>query len=165
MKGGKMKNLEDIYKEYANIIYKYVYSLSNNKDIAEEITQETFLIAVENIKKFRGECKISVWLCQIAKHSFFKYIKKRKLEIPIEEAKDLVDEKVLIDEICKRDETDRLLNKIKKLKEPMQSVVKLRLETDFTFKEIGRIFGKTENWAKVVFFRGKERLKEENKNG
>ena len=160
-----MKNLEDIYKEYANIIYKYVYSLSNNKDIAEEITQETFLIAVENIKKFRGECKISVWLCQIAKHSFFKYIKKRKLETPIEEVKDLVDEKILIDEICKRDETDRVLNQINNLKEPMQSVVKLRLETDFTFKEIGRIFGKTENWAKVVFFRGKERLKEENKNG
>ena len=160
-----MKNLEDIYKEYANIIYKYVYSLSNNKDIAEEITQETFLITVENIKKFRGECKISVWLCQIAKHSFFKYIKKRKLETPIEEVKDLVDEKILIDEICKRDETDRVLNQINNLKEPMQSVVKLRLETDFTFKEIGRIFGKTENWAKVVFFRGKERLKEENKNG
>ena len=46
----------------------------------------------------------------------------------------------------------------------MQSVVKLRLETDFTYKEIGRIFGKNENWAKVVFFRGKEKLKEENKN-
>lgn len=160
-----MKKIEDIYKEYANIIYKYVYSLSKSKDIAEEITQETFLIAVENIKKFRGECKISVWLCQIAKHAFFKYIKKRKMEIPIDEVKDVIDEKVLIDEICKKDEKNRLLKKIEKLKEPMQSIVKLRLETDFTFKEIGRIYGKNENWAKVIFFRGKEKLKEESKNG
>lgn len=160
-----MKKIEDVYKEYANIIYKYVYSLSKSKDIAEEITQETFLIAVENIKKFRGECKISVWLCQIAKHAFFKYIKKRKMEIPIDEVKDVIDEKVLIDEICKKDEKYRLLKKIEKLKEPMQSIVKLRLETDFTFKEIGRIYGKNENWAKVIFFRGKEKLKEESKNG
>lgn len=160
-----MKKIEDVYKEYANIIYKYVYSFSKSKDIAEEITQETFLIAVENIKKFRGECKISVWLCQIAKHAFFKYIKKRKMEIPIDEVKDVIDEKVLIDEICKKDEKDRLLKKIEKLKEPMQSIVKLRLETDFTFKEIGRIYGKNENWAKVIFFRGKEKLKEESKNG
>lgn len=160
-----MKKIEDVYKEYANIIYKYAYSLSKSKDIAEEITQETFLIAVENIKKFRGECKISVWLCQIAKHAFFKYIKKRKMEIPIDEVKDVIDEKVLIDEICKKDEKDRLLKKIEKLKEPMQSIVKLRLETDFTFKEIGRIYGKNENWAKVIFFRGKEKLKEESKNG
>lgn len=160
-----MKKIEDVYKEYANIIYKYVYSLSKSKDIAEEITQETFLIAVENIKKFRGECKISVWLCQIAKHAFFKYIKKRKMEIPIDEVKDVIDEKVLIDEICKKDEKDRLLKKIEKLKEPMQSIVKLRLETDFTFKEIGRIYGKNENWAKVIFFRGKEKLKEGSKNG
>ena len=142
-----MKKIEDVYKEYANIIYKYVYSLSKSKDIAEEITQETFLIAVENIKKFRGECKISVWLCQIAKHAFFKYIKKRKMEIPIDEVKDVIE-----------------LKKIEKLKEPMQSIVKLRLETDFTFKEIGRIYGKNENWAKVIFFRGKEKLKEESKN-
>lgn len=160
-----MKKIEDVYKEYANIIYKYVYSFSKSKDIAEEITQETFLIAVENIKKFRGECKISVWLCQIAKHAFFKYIKKRKMEIPIDEVKAVIDEKVLIDEICKKDEKDRLLKKIEKLKEPMQSIVKLRLETDFTFKEIGRIYGKNENWAKVIFFRGKEKLKEESKNG
>ena len=160
-----MKKIEDVYKEYANIIYKYVYSLSKSKDIAEEITQETFLIAVENIKKFRGECKISVWLCQIAKHAFLKYIKKRKMEIPIDEVKDVIDEKVLIDEICKKDEKYRLLKKIEKLKEPMQSIVKLRLETDFTFKEIGRIYGKNENWAKVIFFRGKEKLKEESKNG
>ena len=160
-----MKKIEDVYKEYANIIYKYVYSLSKSKDIAEEITQETFLIAVENIKKFRGECKISVWLCQIAKHAFFKYIKKRKMEIPIDEVKDVIDEKVLIDEICKIDEKDRFLKKIEKWKEPMQSIVKLRLETDFTFKEIGRIYGKNENWAKVIFFRGKEKLKEESKNG
>ena len=160
-----MKKIEDVYKEYANIIYKYVYSLSKSKDIAEEITQETFLIAVENIKKFRGECKISVWLCQIAKHAFLKYIKKRKMEIPIDEVKDVIDEKVLIDEICKKDEKYRLLKKIEKLKEPMQSIVKLRLETDFTFKEIGRIYGKNENWAKVIFFRGKEELKEESKNG
>ena len=71
-----MQNIEEIYKEYSITVYKYLFYLTQNRDISKELTQETFAIAVEDIKKFRGECKLSVWLCQIAKHLWYKELKK-----------------------------------------------------------------------------------------
>lgn len=63
-----MQNIEEIYQQYAQTVYKYLFCLTGKEDISEDLTQETFVIAVKEIAKFRGECKISVWLCQIAKH-------------------------------------------------------------------------------------------------
>lgn len=85
-----MQDIEEIYKEYSTTVYKYLFCLTQNRDISEELTQETFLMAVEDIKKFRGECKLSVWLCQIAKHLWYKELKKRKksVNVPFEEVKD-----------------------------------------------------------------------------
>ena len=73
-----MQNIEEIYQEYSITVYKYLFCLTQNRDISEELTQETFAIAVEDIKKFRGECKLSVWLCQIAKHLWYKELKKKE---------------------------------------------------------------------------------------
>ena len=164
MKGGKMKKIEDVYKEYANIIYKYVYSLSNNKDIAEEITQETFLIAVENIKKFRGECKISTWLCQISKYIWYRKIKKEKSkkEISLESLQStLIVDDSLEDDICKKENRIQLFKKLQELDEETRNVMYLRIFGNFEYSEIAEIMNKTSNWARVVFFRGKQKLKEE----
>ena len=73
-----MQNIEEIYQEYSITVYKYLFCLTQNRDISEELTQETFAIAVGDIKKFRGECKLSVWLCQIAKHLWYKELKKKQ---------------------------------------------------------------------------------------
>ena len=73
-----MHSMEEIYKQYSNTVYKYLVSLSDDKDIAEDLVQETFAIAVKQIGKFRGECKMSTWLCQIAKHLWYKELKKRQ---------------------------------------------------------------------------------------
>ena len=67
-----MQNIEEIYKKYAKIVYKYVFCLTGNKDVTEEIVQETFLVAVKDINKFRCDCKISTWLCQISKYIWYK---------------------------------------------------------------------------------------------
>lgn len=72
-----MQNIEEIYKEYSTSVYKYLFCLTQNKEISEDLTQETFAIAVKDIKRFRGECKLSVWLCQIAKHLWYKELKKK----------------------------------------------------------------------------------------
>ena len=73
-----MQSIEEIYKEHSNTLYKYLLYLTKNEDVAEDLTQETFAIAVKEINKFKGECKVSVWLCQIAKHLWYKKIKKDK---------------------------------------------------------------------------------------
>ena len=80
-----MQDMNAIYKKYSEIVYKYVFCLTGDENTTEEIVQETFLVAVKDINKFRGECKISTWLCQISKYIWYKRLKKEKSkkEIPL----------------------------------------------------------------------------------
>ena len=71
-----MQDMEQIYKQHFQTVYKYLFCLTHNEDVAEDLTQETFAIAVKEINKFKGNCKVSVWLCQIAKHLWYKKLKK-----------------------------------------------------------------------------------------
>ena len=71
-----MQNIEEIYKQYCNTVYKYLFCLTGKEDVSEELTQETFAIAVKEINKFKGSCKVSVWLCQIAKNLWYDELRK-----------------------------------------------------------------------------------------
>lgn len=162
-----MQNMEEIYSKYAEIVYKYVFCLTGNKDITEEIVQETFLVAVENINKFKGKCKISTWLCQISKYIWYKKLKKEKIkkEIPL----DILENSLLSDETIETNILDKerkleLFKKIQKLDEETKDVIYLRILGNFEYSEIAKIMNKNTNWARVVFFRGKQKLKEELKN-
>lgn len=158
-----MQNIEEIYKEYFEIVYKYLFCLTHNEDISEELTQETFYKAIKNINKFRGECKMSVWLCQIAKNLWYNQCKKNKkildnsedelLKISITES---IDENII-----SNDEKINMYKKIQKLDETTRNVIYLRITGELSFKEIGTILNKSENWARVTFYRGKIKLKEE----
>ena len=75
-----METIEEIYKNYANLIKNYVFVITGNMELAEEIMQETFVIAIDRINKFRGDCEISVWLRSIAKKVLYKEQKPRRLE-------------------------------------------------------------------------------------
>lgn len=158
----KNQELEEIYKEYFNYVYKYLLVLSHDNDLAEEITQETFSIAVKEIGKFKGNSKISVWLCQIAKHLYFKELKRKKKTVSIQEEKiNDIESKINIEEqIELKTEKEKIYKKIENLDENTKEVMKLRLEADLSFKQIGDILGKTENWARVTFYRGKQKIKE-----
>src|SRR6476660_1911016 len=74
----KVEDLSEIYKSYANEVKKFLICLTSNVDLAEELTQETFYQAVKSIERYNGECKMSVWLCQIAKHTYYNHLKKEK---------------------------------------------------------------------------------------
>ena len=150
--------MEEIYKEYFSIIYKYLCSLSHN----EELAQETFYRAVKNIKKYKGTCKMSTWLCQIAKNLWYTELKKEKrnLDIDIEEMYESPD---ILEEYINKEQKMELYKKIAKLDDKTKEVIYLRLN-GVTFKEIGEILGKNENWAKIIFYRGKEKLKESEKD-
>ena len=154
--------MEEIYKEYFSIIYKYLCSLSHNENIAEELAQETFYRAVKNIKKYKGTCKMSTWLCQIAKNLWYAELKKEKrnLDIDIEEMYESPD---ILEEYINKEQKMELYKKIAKLDDKTKEVIYLRLN-GVTFKEIGEILGKNENWAKIIFYRGKEKLKESEKD-
>ena len=162
-----MQNIEEIYKEYSTTVYKYLFCLTQNRDISEELTQETFAIAVEDIKKFRGECKLSVWLCQIAKHLWYKELKKSKKNVNV--SFEEVNDNILYDEsleelICEKEEKLKLFKDMQKLDEKSREVMYLRMVGNLSYEEIGEILGKTANWSRVTFYRAKQKIREENKD-
>ena len=160
-----MQNMEEIYQQYSNTIYKYLLCLTKNHELAEDLTQETFVIAVKKINGFRGECQLSSWLCQIAKHLWYRELKKSK-KAPLEElteemmARDTTEELVL-----QNDEKLQYLKSMQKLDEFSREVLYLRLMGNLSFLEIAEVLGKTPNWARVTFFRAKQKIKEEREHG
>lgn len=157
-----MENIEEIYKKYANLIKNYIYTITGNKELAEEIMQETFMVAINQINKFRGECDISVWLCSIAKKILNKRSKKdsQYKSISIEDV-EIIDDKRIEEDYIENDNKLKLYNALQNLDAITREVMYLRLTGELSFKEIGKILNKSENWARVTFFRAKQKLNKE----
>ncbi len=154
-----MQPMGEIYQSYAKTVYKYLFSLTHSQDIAEELTQETFYQAVRSIDRFDGSCAVSTWLCAIAKHQLSSYRRKHPPTEPVEEldgASDSAEDKAL----AAAGRVD-LLKRLHQCPEPFREILYLRIFGDLSFREIGEIMGRTENWARVTFYRGKERLRKE----
>ena len=146
-------------------LYINIYSaLAGNKEVSEEIVQETFEVAIKNIDKFKGESKISTWLCQIAKYIWYKTLKKEKKidKVSFESLEGVVlSNTILEEEILEKQEKIEMFKKVEKLDEQTRNVIYLRILGNLDYKEIAEIMNKTPTWARVVFFRGKQKLKEE----
>lgn len=151
--------MEEIYKEYFNCIYKYLYNLCKDTALAEDLTQETFLKAVKGINKFNNECKINTWLYRIAKNVWIDYLKKKKITLSLDEQ--LIADNSLENEIEDKNSKLNLYKSIHKLDETTKEVMFLRINAELSFREIGNIFNKSEEWARIVFYRGKIKLKED----
>lgn len=155
-----MQNMDEIYEECFETVYKYLFCLTHNSDISEELTQETFYRAVKKIDTYNGKCKISVWLCQIAKHLWYNQCRKNKRIVETDETFDIEDPQNLEEQFIAGEEKVLLYKKMQNLDEKTREVMYLRITGELSFKEIGEILGKTENWARVTYYRGKSKLKE-----
>ena len=138
------------------MVFKYLMALTGNADLSEELTQETFFRAVKYAGRFDGKVKVTTWLCAIAKNAYFTYLKKERrnsgqsiedMEIPVKE------------DVLDRENFREIYKAVHRLDEPYREIVLLRIHTDMSFAEIGEIFDRSENWARVTFYRGKEKLK------
>ncbi len=154
-----MQPMEEIYKEYAKTVYRFLFSRTHDEDLSEELTQETFFQAIRTSARYDESCKVSTWLLGIAKNVLLSYRRKHPehediedQEIPVASAEDLA---------LRSAERVELLRKLHELEEPRREVVYLRVYGGLSFREIGDIFGKTENWARVTFYRAKEQLRKE----
>lgn len=159
--------MDEIYKEYSKTVYKYLLTLTNNTEIAEELMQETFYSAVKNIHQYRNEASLKTWLCKIAKNKWIDFYKKKQknIEINIDE----IDESNFItssieDEYSLKEDIISVYKLIHQLDNSSKEVVLLRIKANFSFKEIGTIMGKSEEWARITFYRAKIKLKEEFNN-
>lgn len=154
-----MDDMDAVYRAHAQTVYKFLLAQCHDPDLAEELTQETFYQAVRSIGRFDGSCKLSVWLCQIAKHLWYQHLRKRQRDpVPLETTPETsvpsAEEGVL-----EQEGRLSLLRQIHQLPELQREVVYLRAFGTLSFREIGDVLGKTENWARVTFYRSKEKLR------
>lgn len=157
----KCIDVEEMYQHYAKPVYYFLLSLSHSPEAAEELTAETFYQAIRSIHRYDGTCQLKTWLFQIAKNVWLKQCSKAKRETNApgqdtshESSYDPVDEYMDASE-----ERITFYKRVNLLAEPYRTVVYLRLSGNLTFQEIGQILDQSANWARVTYYRAKERLK------
>lgn len=149
---------EEIYQEHFGGVYRYVFSLCRDESAAEEITQETFYKAMESMDQFRGETRMFVWLCQIAKNTYFTYAKRQKRHIS-DDGMHALAAKDIEEAFFDKETADRALHLLHGLKEPYKEVFTLRVYGQLPFSQIGQLFGKTDSWARLIYYRAKQDIR------
>lgn len=153
-----MEDMQTVYQRHAQTVYKFLLAKTRDPHLAEELTQETFYQAVKSVDRFDGTCKVSVWLCQIAKHLWYQQLRKQKREVPTEDLPESPGPSAE-EGLLEREGQLDLLKLVHNLPEPAREVVYLRAFGGLSFREIGDVMGRTETWARVTFYRSKEKLR------
>lgn len=154
-----MADFEKIFKENQGFIYKYLMKLCGNPSLAEELTQETFFRAYMNIAGLKNENKVSVWLCQIAKNTYFAWYNEHKKLTGIEDGESIKSNDIEED-FMQKELTEKALRCLHLLEEPYKEVFMLSVLGQVSLTDISKIFGKSESWARVTFYRAKQKLSE-----
>lgn len=153
-----MTEYEDLYRSYFQDVFLYIKSLANDEHIAEDITSETFLKAIQSIDSFKGNCDIRIWLCQIAKNCYFSYLRKHKKLTNLDTVAEPADD-IDIEVAMNTAETSMQIHEVlHNLKEPYKEVFSLRTFGELSFKQIAALFGKSENWACVTYHRARKKI-------
>ena len=155
-----MEDFDKIYAEYYSEVYKFVLTLCQNPTLAEEITQESFFKALKSIDSFNGNCKLSTWLCKIARNTFYSYTKKhdRQVDYPLDA---ILSDENIEEQFADKEIAYAIHKVLHKLNEPYKEVFWLRIFGELSFAQIGALFEKTESWARVTYYRAKIMIKEE----
>lgn len=150
-----------IYKSYYMDVYHFLCGLSSNKEIAEDITQETFTKALTAINSYDGRKDIRAWLFTIARNTYFTYCKREKIYVEWEPPTEQVDiQTEFIDNLINKEQVEKIHKFLKNMKDPYKIVFELRIHGELSFEKIGRIFGKSSGWARVTYYRAKMKILE-----
>lgn len=159
--------MEEIYKKYSKQVYRFLYSITRNHELSEELMQETFYSAIKGINKFKGNCSIYSWLCEIAKNKLKNYkIKNNKIKtVSIDDSlENYLSHDDIENTVLSESENMQLRRQISRLDELSKQVVLLRINDELTFKQIGKMLNRSEVWARITFYRAKTKLKEKMEN-
>lgn len=159
--GGRVMEFEQLYNAYFKSVYRYIRKLSGDEYVAEEITSETFLKAMKSIGDFRGECDMRVWICEIAKNTYYSYLKKSKRIARVDETElqSIVDPEAFIEEqIGIQNETQQIRKILHTMPDPYKEIFMWRVFGELSFKEIGDLYNKTDNWACVTYHRARKMI-------
>lgn len=155
--------MDAIYIKYCKCVYNFLYKLTNDIELSEELTQETFYTAIKKINTLNKKERIRTWLYQIAKNKWKDYLRKnKKANIDLEEntVENLVANYDIEEDMIAKDNIIEFYKKIHMLDIDTREIIYLKIIRNFTFKEISQTLGKNEEWARTKFYRGKLKLKE-----
>ena len=157
--------MDSIYREYSGTVKAFLIRISGNAELAEELTQETFYRAIKSINRFDGKSSLSTWLCSIAKHLYLDAIRKQK-NAPAAFEDSCVEED-FTERIHRQDQIMIAHRMLHLLDEPYREVFTLRTFCDLTHAQIADLFGKSESWSRVTYYRARQQLQDamkENEN-
>lgn len=155
-------DFEQVYQTYFKSVYRYIRRLSGDEQLAEEITSETFLQVMRSIGSFRGDCDLRVWICQIAKNTYYTHLKKQNRVAALDEEAwlALADPAAPVEErLDAKEDAQRIRALLHNLPEPYKEVFMWRTLGELSFAEIGALYGKTANWACVTYHRARQQIK------
>ncbi len=155
-----MTDFERVYAENRTFIYRYLWKLCGEEGLAEELTQETFFRAYMNLASLRQPEKLPVWLCQIAKNAYVSWYRQQKRLQPLALAETLPGGADPEKAYLQKELTQDALKALSQLEEPYRKVLILAIFGEISLKDISEIFGKSESWARVTFYRAKQKLLE-----
>ncbi len=151
--------LDEIYKTYAKELYRYIFNLCRNETLAEDILQDTMLNAVMSIDKFKGECSLKTYLCRIARNIWLNHVKRAENKnVPIDDSMEFVADDSVEEQLNNKMQSQAIHRVLHTLDEPYKEVFTLRVFAELKFNDIGNLFGESANWARVTFFRAKEKI-------
>ena len=147
---------ETVYQQYRSLVYGYLFQLCRDSDLAEELTQETFYQALKKQNQFRGNSSIGTWLCSIARNQFHLVLRKPK-GLPLDDAPELA-EPDFTDFVANRSLAMSAYKALHHLTEPYREVFTLRTFCDLNYRDLAELFGKSESWARVTYYRAKQMI-------
>ncbi|MBR6514328.1 MAG: RNA polymerase sigma factor [Clostridia bacterium] len=153
-----MTDFEKLFKENREFIFRYLMKLSRDVSLSEELTQETFFRAYINLPLLRNKEKASVWLCQIAKNTYFAWYNEHKNKAPIEDIEAIGYEESIEEAYVRKELSQKAMECLYMLEEPYKEVFMLSVFGGLSLKEISLAFGKSESWARVTFYRAKQKI-------
>ena len=156
-----MDDLESIYRQNADTVFRFLMAKTGSPDLSEELTQETFYQAIKSIDRFDGSCRISSWLCGIAKNLLYTHFRETaRNPLPMDDVPEPATASAE-DIVVTREETKRIRKAIDDHPDPGGEILRLRLFGGLSFKQIGEIMGRTETWARVNYYRAKQSIVKE----
>ena len=155
-----MTDFEKLFNENREFIFKYLMKMTRDVTLSEELTQETFFRAYMNYASLRNKEKASVWLCQIAKNTYFAWHNEQKKKGSLEDLEAVSDTNDIEEVFVQKELSQKALCCLHELEEPYKEVFMLSVFGGFSLKDISATFVKSESWARVTFYRAKQKLLE-----
>ena len=155
-----MTEFEKVFEDNREFIFRYLMKMTRDATLAEELTQETFFRAYMNYASLRNKEKVSVWLCQIAKNTYFAWYNEQKRKAPLDALETAGTDESMEDAFVTKELSREALRCLHDLTEPYKVVFMLSVFAGLSLKEISSMFGKSESWARVTFYRAKQKLLE-----